>query len=72
MKFYWCIVFLLFFVWYKVSLQDFEVSWWSIFSSTRSTHTPMVEQISLIKVTFIALLFLALTYPIRLMIQKRK
>lgn len=72
MKLYWCIVLLLFFIWYKVSLQYLEISWWSIFSSTRSTHTPMVEQISLSKVTFVALLFLALTYPIRLMIQKRK
>ena len=72
MKLYWCIVLLLFFIWYKVSLQYLEISWWSIFSSTRSTHTPMLEQISLSKVTFVALLFLALTYPIRLMIQKRK
>jgi hypothetical protein len=71
MKIYWLLVFLIFIIWYRVSLQYVEPSWWSIFSSNRSTHTPMMEQISLIKVTFIALIFLALASPMRQIIQKR-
>lgn len=70
MKFYWFLVFLLFLIWYNISLQYPEPSWWSFFSSNRSTHTPMIEQISLIKVTFIVLIFFALSYPIRQMIKK--
>lgn len=71
MKIYWLLVLLIFIVWYRVSLQYVELSWWSIFSSSRSTHTPMMEQISLIKVTFIALILLALASPVRQIIQKR-
>ena len=71
MKVYWLFVLLLFILWYSVSLQYIEPSWWSIFSSDRTTHTPMIEQISLIKVTFIALLFSALSYPLRQMTKKR-
>jgi len=71
MRIYWFLVFLIVVIWYRVSLQYLEPSWWSIFSSSRSTHTPMMEQISIIKVTFMALIFLALTYPIRQRIQKR-
>lgn len=70
MKIYWLFVFLIFIIWYSVSLQYLEPSWWSIFSSSRSTHTPMMEQISFIKVTFIALLFMTLAYPLRQIIQK--
>ena len=71
MRIYWFLVFLIFFIWYGVSLQYLEPSWWSIFSSSCSTHTPMMEQISLIKVTLMAIIFLALAYHIRQMIQKR-
>ncbi|KMY44825.1 hypothetical protein AC622_11840 [Bacillus sp. FJAT-27916] len=70
MKIYWLFVFLIFIIWYSVSLQYLEPSWWSIFSSSRSTHTSMMEQISFIKVTFIALLFMTLAYPLRQIIQK--
>ena len=72
MKIYWLVVFLIFIFWYSISLQYIEPCWWSIFSSSRSTHTPMVEQVSLIKATFIALIFLALASPVRQIIQKRK
>ena len=70
MKIYWLFVFLFFIIWYRVSLQYLEPSWWSIFSSSRSTHTSMMEQISFIKVTFIALIFMILAYPLRQIIQK--
>ena len=72
MKIYWVLVFLIFIIWYRVSLQYVEPSWWSIFSSSRSTHTPMMEQVSLIKAIFIALIFFALASPVRQIIQKRK
>ena len=72
MKIYWLVVFLIFIIWYRVSLQYVEPSWWSIFSSSRSTHTPMMEQVSLIKAIFIALIFFALASPVRQIIQKRK
>ena len=71
MKVYSLLVLLLFIVWYRVSLQYIEPSWWSIFSSDRTTHTPMMEQISLIKAAFMALIFLALSYPIHQMAKKR-
>ncbi|OCA82592.1 hypothetical protein F7984_02460 [Pradoshia sp. D12] len=72
MKIYWLLVFLIFIIWYRVSLPYAEPSWWSIFSSSRSTHTPMMEQVSLIKAIFIALIFFALASPVRQIIQKRK
>ena len=72
MKIYWLLVFLIFIIWYRVSLQYVEPSWWSIFSSSRSTHPPMMEQVSLIKAIFIALIFFALASPVRQIIQKRK
>ena len=71
MKVYSLLVLLLFIVWYRVSVQYTEPSWWSIFSSDRTTHTPMMEQISLIKAAFMALIFSALSYPIRQMTKKR-
>ena len=71
MRIYWFLVFLIVVIWYRVSLQYLEPSWWSIFSPSRSTHTPMMEQISIIKVTFMALIFLAMAYPIHQRIQKR-
>ena len=71
MKFFWFLVFLIFFIWYSISLQYPEPSWWSIFSSNPSTHTPMMEQISLIKVIIIALISLSLLFPIRQIIKKR-
>ena len=71
MKVYSLLVLLLFIVWYRVSHQYTEPSWWSIFSSDRTTHTPMMEQISLIKAAFMALIFSALSSPIRQMTKKR-
>ena len=71
MKVYWSFVLLLFIVWYRASVQYIEASWWSIFSANRTTHTPMMEQISLIKAAFMVLLFSALAYPIHQFTKKR-
>lgn len=58
MKFYWLAVLLFYVVWFLFSKANFsEVVWWSIFSSNRATHTPYVEQVSLVKVTAMALIF---------------
>ena len=71
MRIYWLTVVFVYISWYIVSLQYPEPSWWSIFSSNQSTHTPMMEHVSLIKVTFIALIVVALAYLIRKKIEKR-
>ncbi|ADC51592.1 hypothetical protein BpOF4_17755 [Alkalihalophilus pseudofirmus OF4] len=57
MKIYSFFVGFIFVSWVILSFLYPEPSWWSIFSSDRSTHTPMVEQVSLVKVSFVALLF---------------
>ncbi|MED1603381.1 hypothetical protein [Alkalihalophilus marmarensis] len=57
MKIYSFFVGVIFVSWVILSFLYPEPSWWSIFSSNRSTHTPMVEQVSLVKVSFVALLF---------------
>lgn len=72
MKLYGFLVLLLFCIWLIISHLYPETSWWSIFTSNRSTHTPLIEQISLIKITFIALVFLGLAYPVHRTIQKNK
>ncbi|WEG15139.1 hypothetical protein PQ478_11370 [Alkalihalophilus pseudofirmus] len=56
MKIYSFFVGVIFVSWVILSFIYPEPSWWSIFSSNRSTHTPMIEQVSLVKVTFVALL----------------
>ncbi len=55
MKFYLFSILLFFLFWLIVSSSYTEPIWWSIFSSDRSTHTPLLEQISIIKFTFAAL-----------------
>ncbi|MDV2884821.1 hypothetical protein RYX45_06500 [Alkalihalophilus pseudofirmus] len=57
MKIYLFIASIFFLIWLSHSNIYPEPSWWSIFSSDRSTHTPMIEQVSLVKVSFVALLF---------------
>jgi small-conductance mechanosensitive channel len=56
-------VFLLF--WVTGSTLYEEPVWWSIYSSSRSTHTPLSEQISLIKLIIAAVILLGITAAIR-------
>ncbi|MER2114033.1 MAG: hypothetical protein ABS960_15170 [Solibacillus isronensis] len=56
MKIYWLLVLLFFLLWIGISHQYPDPSWWSIFSSDRSTHTPLMEQVSLIKVALMLLI----------------
>lgn len=62
MKIYWFLVLLFFLFWIVISHQYPEPSWWSIFSANRSTHTPLMEHVSLIKVTITGLIFLGVAY----------
>lgn len=57
MKIYWFLVLLFFLLWIGISHQHPDPSWWSIFSADRTTHTHLMEQISLIKVTMMLLIF---------------
>ena len=70
MKIYWSIVLFFYFLWIMISHQYPSVSWWSIFSSNRSTHTPLMEHISYIKVTLTLLTFLGLSYLLHQKLQK--
>ncbi|OLS37122.1 hypothetical protein BTR22_10595 [Alkalihalophilus pseudofirmus] len=56
MKIYSFFVGVIFVSWVILSFLYPEPSWWSIFSSNRSTHTPLIEQLSLVKVTVVVLL----------------
>lgn len=62
LKFY--LIFVLFFYlsWIIISHLYPDVSWWSIFSANRSTHTPLMEQVSIIKVTVSVLIIGGLGY----------
>lgn len=62
MKLYWILVVVFYFCWIQLSHKYNEISWWSIFTSNRSTHTPLMEDISLVKVTLTAIIFLGLAY----------
>ncbi|MEK4386186.1 hypothetical protein MKZ25_10295 [Solibacillus sp. FSL W7-1464] len=57
MKLYLFFVLLFFLFWIGISHQYPDPSWWVIFSANRSTHTPLLEQISLIKVALMFLIF---------------
>ncbi|GKW45858.1 hypothetical protein [Planococcus sp. NCCP-2050] len=58
MKFYWLAVLLFYIAWFLFSTANFsEVVWWSIFSSNRATHTPYIEQVSVVKIAATALIF---------------
>lgn len=74
MKFYWLSVLLFYTAWFLFSTANFsEVVWWSIFSSNRATHTPYIEQMSIVKVTVMALIFGGLHFLIRrLKLKKNK
>ncbi len=62
MKLYWFLVLCSLCIWAIVSVLFPEPSWWSIFSSDRSTHTPLIEQLSINKVFSIMILYLGLAY----------
>ena len=62
MKIYWSFGLSLFVIWIIISHFYPEPSWWSIFTSNRSTHTPLMEQISLNKVAFALLIFIGVTF----------
>ncbi|MER2010499.1 MAG: hypothetical protein ABS939_23995 [Psychrobacillus sp.] len=49
-------------IWIWISHEYPDTSWWSIFSRDRSTHTPLIEQVSLIKVTMMLLIFVGVAY----------
>ncbi|KON90132.1 hypothetical protein AF332_27245 [Sporosarcina globispora] len=70
MKLYGFLGILLFGTWIIVSLLFPEPSWWSIFTSDRSTHTPLMEQLSVNKVFFITIIFIGLAYILHLIFQK--
>ena len=70
MKIYLILVFLFYFLWFIISHQYPEPSWWSIFSSDRSTHTSLTDHISLIKISFTMLIFLGLAYLSHRLFQK--
>ena len=58
MKFYWLAVLLFYIAWFLFSTANFsEVVWWSIFSSNRATRTPCIEQMSIVKVAAMAIIF---------------
>ncbi|MFY3792291.1 hypothetical protein ACOQFO_11515 [Ureibacillus sp. MALMAid1270] len=71
MKIYWFLVICFYFAWFLLSHQYPEPSWWSIFTTERSTHTPLIEHISYIKVTFTALIFIGLVYILHRTLQNR-
>ncbi|MBD8028439.1 hypothetical protein H9636_17515 [Ureibacillus sp. Re31] len=62
MKFYLIIVLLFYLFWISISCLFPDVSWWSIFSANRSTHTPLMEQVSIIKLTVSILIIGGLGY----------
>ncbi len=72
MKFYWFLVLLFFCTWVIESFLFPEPSWWTIFSSDRSTHTPLIEQLSIIKVFFFTITFIGLAYLLHFIFQKRR
>jgi TRAP-type mannitol/chloroaromatic compound transport system permease small subunit len=65
MKLYWAFVFLFFCFWIILSHLNPEPSWWSVFTSNRSTDTPLMEEISIIKVTFFGLIVAGLHYILK-------
>ncbi|KGR77388.1 hypothetical protein [Ureibacillus manganicus] len=72
MKLYWILVAVFYFCWIQLSHKYDDISWWSIFTSNRSTHTPLMEELSLVKVTLTAIIFLGLAYFLNRMHQKKK
>lgn len=71
MKRYWTLVLLFYLLWLMISHQYPEPSWWSIFTSDRSTHTPLTEHISLVKISFTVLIFLGVAYFLNRVFQHR-
>ncbi|RFB13523.1 hypothetical protein DZB84_16235 [Bacillus sp. HNG] len=70
MKVYWLTVIFFYCIWIVVSHLFPDPSWWSIFSSDRATHTPLIEQTSIVKVTLSILIFLGLAHLLQRKIQK--
>lgn len=58
MKLYWGLIFPFVNVWLAISTLYSEPIWWSLYSSARSTHTPKIEQLSIIKLTMAGLISL--------------
>lgn len=68
MKLYWFSISLFYFIWLLFSQMYFsEPTWWSIFTSDRSTHTTSIEHISLVKVAMVALFLLGFPFLVRQM-----
>jgi hypothetical protein len=55
-KAYLISIIIFFMFWFFASILHADPVWWSIFPSDRSTHTPWIEQISIVKVTFAAMI----------------
>ncbi|RSD29055.1 hypothetical protein EJA10_02800 [Mesobacillus subterraneus] len=65
MKPYLIGIFLFYCVWFIASAIFPDPVWWSLFSSDRTTHTPLTEQISLVKVFITSLVFMGIWALIR-------
>ncbi|MBD8038533.1 MULTISPECIES: hypothetical protein [Solibacillus] len=65
MKIYWVLVGIFFLAWIAISHQYPEPSWWSIFNADRSTHTPLMEHVSLIKVSITLIIFGGVAYLVQ-------
>ncbi|MFB1083037.1 hypothetical protein [Jeotgalibacillus sp. JSM ZJ347] len=65
MRFFWALMMVMFLSWLIVSHLYPDPSWWSIFHSNRSTHTPLIEHISLVKVTLVGMIVAGGLYFLR-------
>ncbi len=66
MKLYWSSILVFIVFWLTVSTFTYsEHVWWSIFSANRSTHIPLIEQISFIKVILVILVSLGIWSVLR-------
>lgn len=72
LKIYWSLVLLFYLIWIGISHKYPDPNWWSIFTEDRSTHTPLMEHISLIKVTITLLIFGGLAYRLHKFNHRRK
>ncbi|TFE00612.1 hypothetical protein E2626_11595 [Jeotgalibacillus salarius] len=69
---FWALMIVIFLSWLIVSHLYPDPSWWSIFHSNRSTHTPLIEHISLVKVTLVGVFFIGGFYLLRISRKSRK
>ncbi|OMF56792.1 hypothetical protein BK139_14320 [Paenibacillus sp. FSL R5-0490] len=70
MKLYWLLVLCFLCIWIMVSVFFPEPSWWSIFSSERSTHTSLMKQLSINKIFFITIICFGLAYLLQRIFQR--